>query len=163
LFNHLALRPFNFVTARREEDMSLEHNKRTAIDSFRLIETGDMTLAERIIAADFINREAEDDADQPDRQLAGVAGFLATAQWLHAAFSDLHFAEEETLGEDDRVVVVTTMIGRHTGDFQGVAPTGKRISQRQIHLFRFRMGQIVEHQAQRDDLGLLLQIGWRPR
>jgi hypothetical protein len=33
--------------------------------------------------------------------------------------------------------------------------------QRQMHLFRLRSGQIVEHLAQRDDLGLLLQLGWR--
>jgi predicted ester cyclase len=54
-----------------------------------------------------------------------------------------------------------TMTGVHTGGFQGVAPTGKRFRQGQIHLFRLRAVKIVEHLAQRDDLGLLLQMEWR--
>ena len=143
--------------------MSLADNKRVAIESFHLIETGDTALAERIVAADFVNREAEDDVDQPDRNLPGPAGFLATSQWLRAAFSELRFEEIEALGEDDRVAVRVTMTGRHTGSFQGVAPTGKRFRQHQIHIFQLRSGKIVKHLAQRDDLGLLLQIGWRPR
>jgi predicted ester cyclase len=139
--------------------MSLEHNKRTAVESFRLIETRDAALAERIIGADFINREAQDNTDQPERNLPGPAGFLATARWLCSTFSDLRFTEIETIGEDDRVVVVAIMTGRHTGDFLGMPPTGKPIRQRQFHLFRFRAGKIIEHVAQRDDLGLRRQIG----
>jgi predicted ester cyclase len=69
----------------------------------------------------------------------------------------------EAIGENDRVVVITTMSGQHTGGFQGLPPTGKPIRQREMHLFRLRDGKIGEHQAQRDDLGLLLQLGWRGR
>ncbi|WP_423875647.1 ester cyclase [Bradyrhizobium sp.] len=113
------------------------------------------------MAADFINREAEDDAEQIDRNLPGPAGFLATGQWLRDAYSELRFEEIEALGEGDRVAVKVTMTGVHTGGFQGVAPTGKRFRQGQIHLFRLRAVKIVEHLAQRDDLGLLLQMEWR--
>ena len=140
--------------------MSIEGNRAIAIASFRAVETGDTALAERIIGADFRNREAEDDIDEPDRNLPGPAGFLATSHWLRGAFSDLQFEEIETLAEDDRVMVKATMTGCHTGAFQGEAPTGRRIRQRQIHLFRIHERKIVEHLAQRDDLGLLLQIGW---
>jgi predicted ester cyclase len=143
--------------------MSLERNKQIAIESFRLIESGDTALADRIIASDFVNREAEDDRDQPERSVPGPAGFLATGQWLRSAFSELQFEVIEAIGENDRVVVTTAMSGRHTGGFQGLPPTGKLVRQRQMHLFRLRDGKIVEHQAQRDDLGLLLQIGWRGR
>jgi predicted ester cyclase len=40
----------------------------------------------------------------------------------------------------------------------GIAPTGKRVRWEFIHLFRVADGQIVEHFAVRDDLGLLRQI-----
>jgi steroid delta-isomerase-like uncharacterized protein len=145
-----------------EDDMGLEHNKTVALASFELIETGDADLADRIVAADFVNREAEDDPDQTARGMGGPAGFLATARWLRSAFSDLRFEDLETIAEDNRVVVRATMAGRHTGEFQGIPPTGKTFRQRQMHLFRLRSGQIVEHVAQRDDLGLLLRLGWRP-
>jgi predicted ester cyclase len=143
--------------------MSIEGNKAIAIDSFRVVESGDAALAEVIVASNFYNREAENDIDNPDRNLPGPAGFLATSRWLRGAFSDLRFEEFEALAEGDRVMVKATMTGCHTGPFQGVAPTGKWIRQRQIHLFRLHEGRLVEHSAQRDDLGLLLQIGWRPQ
>jgi hypothetical protein len=97
--------------------MSLEHNKRTVIESFRLIETGDVAAAERIIAADIINREAQDNPDHPERNLSGPAGFVATARWLCTVFSDLRLTDMVT--------------ARHTGDFLGLPAIGKPIRQRQ--------------------------------
>ena len=142
--------------------MSRKQNKDVAIASFRLIETGDPVLAGEIIASDFVNREAEDDPEQEDRNAKGADGFLATSSWLRAAFADLRFEDIEAIAEDDRVAVRATMTGRHTGEFQRISPTGKLFRQRQVHLFRLRSGKIVEHVAQRDDLGLLLRLGWHP-
>jgi predicted ester cyclase len=142
--------------------MSLERNKRAALDSFRVIEDDDAALAERVVGAEFINREAEDDPEDVGRQERGPRGFLATARWLRAAFTGLRFEHQHVIAERDRVVVVTTMLGTHAGEFQKIAPTGRPIRQRQIHVFRLSEGRIVEHVAQRDDLGLLLQLGWRP-
>ena len=51
--------------------MTLEQNKQAALDSFRVIETGDPVVADRIVAPDFINREADDDPHRPDRGLRG--------------------------------------------------------------------------------------------
>ena len=142
--------------------MSLTQNKELAIASFRLIETGDPDLVHQIIAADFINREVEDDHEQAGRNLKGPEGFLATSSWLRAAFTELRFANIEAIAEDERVAVRAAMTGRHTGEFQRISPTGKLFRQRQVHLFRLRSGKIVEHVAQRDDLGLLLHLGWHP-
>jgi len=63
------------------------------------------------------------------------------------------------VAEDERVVVVATMTGTHVGTVHGIPPTHKRFQQRQFHLYRMRAGQIVEHMALRDDLGLLQQLG----
>jgi ketosteroid isomerase-like protein len=142
--------------------MSLEQNKQVALESLRVLETGDSTAVGRIIAPDFINREADDDPDRPDRGLRGPAGLIATRRWLSGTFSDLRFDHDHVIAEDERVVVVTTMNGAHTGTVHGIAPTGKRFQQRQFHLFRMRAGQIVEHSALRDDLGLLRQLGVLP-
>jgi ketosteroid isomerase-like protein len=142
-----------------ERPMSLKQNKQVVLDSFRLLETGDGVTADRIIAPDFINREADDDPDRPDRGLRGPVGVIATSRWLAETFSDLRFNHHEVVAEDERVVVVTTMTGIHTGTLNGIPATGKRFQQRQFHLYRLRAGQIVEHLALRDDLGLLHQLG----
>jgi predicted ester cyclase len=136
--------------------------KTIALESFRLIETGDAELAERIIAPNYLNQETEDD---PDRQLPGPAGFLATSQWLRDAFADLRFELQETLAEEEAdesvVMAAAIMTGQHAGVFNGIAPTGRRIRHKQVHIFRIRDGRITRHRAVRDDLGLLLQLGWR--
>ena len=139
--------------------MTLEQNKQVALEAFRVIETGDSVTADRIIAPDFINRETDDDPNRPDRRLRGPAGLIATSRWLSETFSDFRFDLHEVVAEDERVVVVATMTGTHVGTVHGIPPTHKRFQQRQFHLYRMRAGQIVEHMALRDDLGLLQQLG----
>jgi predicted ester cyclase len=136
--------------------------KAIARESFRLIETGDAELAQHIIAPDFINQEAEDDPEDVERQQHGPAGFLATSRWLRDAFSNLRFELQETLAEGDTVMAAAVMTGQHTGVFNGIAPTGRPIAHKQVHIFTIADGQITRHRAVRDDLGLLLQLGWRP-
>jgi predicted ester cyclase len=136
--------------------------KAIARASFRLIETGDTQLAEQIVAHDFVNEEAEDDPEEVERQQRGPAGFLATSRWLRGAFSKLRFELQETLAEADTVMAAAIMTGQHTGSFNGIAPTGRPITHKQVHIFTITDGQITRHRAVRDDLGLLLQLGWRP-
>lgn len=136
--------------------------KAVARESFRLIETGDAELAEQIIAPDFVNQEAEDDPEDVERQQHGPAGFLATSRWLRDAFSNLRFELQETLAEGGTVMAAAVMTGQHTGLFNGIAPTGRPIAHKQVHIFTIAEGQITRHRAVRDDLGLLLQLGWRP-
>ena len=142
--------------------MSLGQDKQVVLESFRVLDTGDSVGADRIVAPDFINREADDDPDRPDRGLRGPAGVIATSRWLSETFSGLRFDLHEVVAEDERVVVVATITGTHAGTVQGIPPTHKRFQQRQFHLYRMRAGQIVDHLALRDDLGLLRQLGVLP-
>jgi hypothetical protein len=41
----------------------------------------------------------------------------------------------------------------------GVAPTGKQVEVLHFHSFRVAGGQITDHAAVRDDLGMLMQLG----
>jgi predicted ester cyclase len=133
--------------------------KTIAHQSFRLIETGDPDLAERIIAPDYVNDEAKDDPDDVERQKYGPAGFLATSRWLRDAFSNLRFELQETVAEGGTVMAAAVMTGQHTGVFNGIAPTGRSITHKQVHIFAVADNQITHHRAVRDDLGLLFQLG----
>lgn len=116
------------------------------------------------------NREAV--AEPPATRGAGPEAFLATAEWLGGAFSELEWATEESVVEGDLVVTYGRLSGRHTGDFvvwtpearveRVFVPTGRAFSVRQAHFQRVRDGKVVEHWAVRDDQGLALQAGWVP-
>jgi predicted ester cyclase len=51
-----------------------------------------------------------------------------------------------------------TSSARHTGSFMGIDPTGAFYSIDELHIFRIRDGQVVEHWHEFDKLGLLQQL-----
>jgi predicted ester cyclase len=141
------------------------------IRSMDLMTEGSREDFERFCHPEAVNREAA--VEPPAARQPGPAGFWATAQWLRAAFSGLHFEIHETAEQDDLVVFHVTMSGRHTGEFvsyqpdtatvdAAMPPTGKAFAITQTHWFRTRDGLITEHWANRDDLGMARQAGWVP-
>ena len=74
-------------------------------------------------------------------------------------FPDLHISIEQLLAVGDKVIGVFTFTGTHSGDLFGTPPTGKRISVRQIAIYRVESGQVVEEWEISDQLGLMQQIG----
>jgi predicted ester cyclase len=78
---------------------------------------------------------------------------------LSAAFPDVMWEVLRPLAQDDHVWVETRMSGTHEGAFFGLAPTGRRFAVRQVHMLRLQGGLIREHWAERDDLGVLVQLG----
>jgi ketosteroid isomerase-like protein len=77
---------------------------------------------------------------------------------LYEAFPDYHSQIEEQTGEGDFVVTRCTITGTHTGDFFGIAPTGKRISMNQVVYYRLHAGKVIEIWGINDELGLLHQL-----
>jgi predicted ester cyclase len=138
------------------------------IRDFRLMENWDDGEASAIIAPTMRNDEAV--AEPPAAREPGVAGARATYDWLHSAYADLRWTIHTVVAEGDWAVVRTTMSGRQTGPFMTFTPegevaqtfpaTGRSFATSQTHWFRIAGGQLVEHSADRDDLGQALQLGW---
>jgi predicted ester cyclase len=72
------------------------------------------------------------------------------------------FEIEDTIAQDDRVAVRLTASATQTGAFMKMPPSGKRYSIGEIHIFRIRDGQIVEHWHQHDQVGMMQQLGVMP-
>ena len=99
----------------------------------------------------------------------GRAGMQKVFETLFAVFPDFTYGIEESTAESDRVVCKVVMTGTHRGRpvlpdvfggmLKGVAPTGKSVRVLQFHSFRIANGEISEHSAVRDDLGMLQQLG----
>ncbi len=54
------------------------------------------------------------------------------------------------------------MRATHTGELFGNPPTGRSFEVEQMHMFRVADGRIAEHWSQRDEVGLMRQLGIRP-
>jgi steroid delta-isomerase-like uncharacterized protein len=139
-------------------EMSLDTNKTLARRIWtEVFNDRNLAAAEELIAPDAVNYEAG-----PGAPTRGPESLAAAVIWLSTAFPDVHMAIDDVLAEGDKVVLQTTMSGTHQGPFLGVAPTGRRFAQRQVHFLRIVDGKAVEHWAVRDDLGFMQQLGAGP-
>src|SRR5262249_55283413 len=100
--------------------------------------------------------------------LAGAPGpldfptFFQFGQMWHAAFPDEQTRFEDQIVEGDKVVSRMTSTATHTGECQGMPPTGKRIAVTGIWIDRIADGKIVERWGVVDMLGVMQQLGVMP-
>ncbi|RTL71033.1 MAG: hypothetical protein EKK42_00275 [Pseudonocardiaceae bacterium] len=137
---------------------------------FDALSACDETALAEVIHPEATNREAV--REPLDCRGSGPAAFAATARWLTAAHSGLRWDVQEVVQERDLVVAHTTMSGTQTGPFvvytaDGAIdtvfpPTGRAFAAPQTHWLRIVHGMVVEHWANRDDMGMAKQLGWVP-
>jgi predicted ester cyclase len=82
----------------------------------------------------------------------------AHLQAFHRGFPDGRHAIEELLVAGSHGISRCRFVGTHTGEFQGRAPTGKKVSVGVIHIDRFQGDTVVAHRGQIDMHGLLTQL-----
>jgi predicted ester cyclase len=140
------------------------------VRSIHVMADGDRAAFEPLYSPEAVDRENR--VQPPPSRVPGADGFHSTALWLRAAFAGLHYDIHHAVTDGDLVVVNSTMNGRHTAPWavyteDGAVdsvfpPTGRTFAMTQSHWFRVRDGRIVEHWANRDDLGMARQLGWVP-
>ncbi|MBI5646502.1 MAG: ester cyclase [Ignavibacteriae bacterium] len=87
------------------------------------------------------------------------------ATWFNSAteaFPDLRFTIHDLFADGDHVIARWTYAATNTGKFIGRPPTGRKVSDEGISIFRVKDGKIVEMWISQDSLGLLQQLGWVP-
>ena len=78
------------------------------------------------------------------------------------AFPDLQHTVEEIIAEGNAVAARWTTHGTHTGTFQGIAPTGRRVTTSGVTVHHLREGRIAETWLAFDNLSFLQQLGAVP-
>jgi NTE family protein len=129
-------------------------------------------IVRRFIQEVFNRQNATASADTCRHDYLWHGGSLGEARGLEAyrgvltaffvAFPDLELQILDTIAEGDRVVVRFSMSGTHRGQFQGVAPTFKRVTGGGTNTYRIEDSRIVEEWWQGDLLVLLQQMDAAP-
>jgi predicted ester cyclase len=114
---------------------------------------GDYDVLDEILAPGFVDH---DPAPDQGPGIEGLKGFFRT---MRSAFPDLRAEPVEIAATDDHVAMRYTISGTHEGEFQGVAPTGKRFEVSALQLARFENGRCVERWGSTDELGMMKQLG----
>ena len=149
--------------------MNIDDAKALAVRSIHIMGNGTLDDFHEVCHPEFLNHEAKD--EPPAARGRGPAACWATAVWLREAYADLRWEIHDVVVEGNLIVVHCTMSGRHVGSFviydaKGVKrafpPTGKTFATTQSHWLRMHEDKLIEHWANRDDLGTALQLGWVP-
>ena len=77
-------------------------------------------------------------------------------------WGDSRFTIEEMVAEGDRVMVRWSSCGTHQGEFHGLPPTGKQVTNSGINIFRIENGRIAEVWDIFDRLWVWQQLGVLP-
>ena len=136
--------------------MSAE-NEAVVRRAFDEVAMGDMATVDEIIAPEYVRHDL---AGGPDA--AGPEGVKRLITGLRAAFPDLQTTVEDILSDGEKVVVRFTARGTQAAPFQGISPTGKRVTWVGINIYRVSGGRIRETWQLADGLGLLRQLSAAP-
>ncbi len=116
------------------------------------------------------NHEIVDELMSPDfvhhltdpRLPEGREGIKILGQVIVAGFPDVHASVQDLLVDGDKVIERTQTSATHTGEFNGIPPTGRQVGWTEIHIYRLENGKIAEQGSEIDLLGLLVQLGAIP-
>jgi steroid delta-isomerase-like uncharacterized protein len=113
---------------------------------------GKLELLDELLTRDHVNN----DPMEPGR---GTESMKQHVRKYRTAFSDCRLDIDEMMSVGDRVVVRWHYSGTHKNPFEGIQPTGRRVTGPGISIHRFQGDRIQESFVAWDALGLMQQLG----
>ena len=92
-------------------------------------------------------------------RLEGRERIAAAYRAWFTAFPDLDFRSDALVIDGDLAALFFKATGTHSGEFLGLAPSGRRFDVSGVFLYELADGQIVHERRILDFTGLLVQIG----
>lgn len=138
-----------------------ETNRRIAEQFNEAFHRGDLDAAASCFSEDCQNHGRK----------VGRGGVRAVLGEIKTNFPDARLTTLNSVAEGEWVVVRCTYSGTHRGTSSfpvdggmlvGVQPTGRTFEVQHIHMYRVLDGKIAEHFANRDDVGMMRQLGLLP-
>lgn len=111
-----------------------------------------MTLVDEVVSPQFRSH------DWPEGGPTGPRAFRDFYAAIRSALPDGRYEIDDLIAEGDKVVVRWRLLGTHTGDFRGIAPTGRAIVLKGIAIYRVKDGKLMERWVVSDLHGLLEEI-----
>ena len=121
-----------------------------------VINNGNFGLLDELLSTDYVDHTPQ----------LGVAptrdGLKQSLRALRTAFPNVRYTIESSIACGDQVVHYLKATGTMTGEFMGIAPTGKSATWTEIHIGKGANGRLTEHWSVVDQLGMLVQLGVVP-
>ena len=135
--------------------MSSAESNKQVVERFvrEVLEQGSKPAVDELVATDFASHS------WPGK---GPTDLKAAMDRVNKGLADVRFVVDDVIADGDRVAVRVTASARQVGEFMKMPPSGKSYEISEIHIFRLRDGQLVEHWDVIDTLGMMQQLGALP-
>jgi len=130
--------------------MTLEENKAMIHSFIRALNNKNLGSLDELMASDYVEHKLE--LESLERWKQYVAKFLK-------AFPDLKVTIEDIIAEGDRVWTYVKIMGTHKGEWCGITPTGRKVTQECVWIDRIADGKFVESWSVDDNLDFFKQLG----
>ena len=121
-----------------------------------VLKQGNLGLIDELFSADVV-----DHSNLPGFS-PGREGIRQMIAMYRGVFTNAQVDVKDKIAEGDKVVSRCTISGTHTGEYLGIAPTGKQITITVLGMDRVVGGQVVEHWEHFDPLVLMQLAGLVP-
>jgi steroid delta-isomerase-like uncharacterized protein len=118
---------------------------------------GDVSRIPELVTSDYIAHQAG------GQQVKGQDGFGNMVATARAGFPDLQCRIDELVAEGDNVVCRFTMSGTQLGEYNGMPPTGNKLSYQAMYVTRMKDGKSAETWAFSDQTTAQQQLGTMPQ
>jgi steroid delta-isomerase-like uncharacterized protein len=135
--------------AQEQENKQIVHQFFELLDQHDTERMGDLLVSNTNYSFHLAGMPSPVDWNEHKRLLAGVID----------AFPDLHHDIVDMVAERDKVAVRLNVTGTHKGEFQGIPPTGKKLSLDEMGFMTIIDGKITEGWISSDTMRLMQQIG----
>ena len=96
--------------------MSLEDNKAIVRKYIEATNKHDLSIIHDLVAPNYVNRTKD----------CAIKGAIEATEMLFKGVPDFHVTIEDLIAEGDKFCARLKITGTHTGEYLGLAPTGKR-------------------------------------
>jgi steroid delta-isomerase-like uncharacterized protein len=115
-----------------------------------------LDVYDELVTEDFVDHQAIPGLP-PGRE-----GFKGLNAMFRSAFPDVWVEIDNVVAEDDKVGCRWVSTGTHQGDLFGIPATGNKVEVTATVFYRVEDGRLAEGWINRDDVGLMRQLGVIP-
>jgi len=133
---------------------NIEANKALVKRYVELWSTGNLALADEVLAPEYVDHTHPNQAPGPEAVKQEVLAF-------RMGFPDAHITIEHMIGEEDLVAFRFVLRGIHSGPFAGFPPTGKEAILTGVDFVRIASGKMIELWSTQDTFSWAQQIGFK--
>ena len=129
--------------------MSMEENKAIVRRFIEAYNKRNLDAFDDLLAPDYVDHTSQ----------VGIEGLKQLMNMAFKAFPDLHETIEDIIAEGDKVWVRITFTGTNTGEWLGFAPTGKKVTSKNVDTYRIVNGKLAEYWNVTDASDFNKQLG----